>query len=49
MTYSEGSMLADEYPANISPYHRRELKKARDFLVSLAGRHPEWVIRKARY
>lgn len=50
MTYSEGSLLADErYPENISPHHRRELEKARGFLESIASRHPEWIIRKARY
>jgi len=49
MTFTEGSLLADErYPQNISPYHRRELEKARAHLDSIASRHPEWVVRKAR-
>jgi len=50
MTYSEGSLLAcEQYPANISPYHRRELEKARAHLESIASKHPEWIVRKVRY
>jgi len=49
VTYTPGALLAHEsYPSNITPRHRTELEKARAYLESIAGRHPEWIVRKAR-